>query len=90
MKSEDYHGGETEFHGAGGEWKVARQRLTLGRAARRAGGRSRTRNHAARRTSITGDNEGTGFFDVNQRNGWRWNTAKGFLAPARSAPTCAS
>ena len=28
VKSEDYHGGRSEFHGEGGEWKVARQRLT--------------------------------------------------------------
>ena len=29
-----------------------------------------------------GDNEGAGYFDVNQRAGWRWNTAKAFLKPA--------
>jgi len=28
-----------------------------------------------------GDNEGVGYFLVNQRNGWRWNTAKAFLRP---------
>jgi choline dehydrogenase len=28
-----------------------------------------------------GDNEGVGFFEVNQKNGWRWNTAKAFLRP---------
>ena len=49
VKSEDHYGGKTAFHGAGGEWKVARQRLTLGRAPRRAGGRGRARHHAARR-----------------------------------------
>ena len=27
LKSEDHHGGKTPLHGAGGEWKVARQRL---------------------------------------------------------------
>ncbi len=30
-----------------------------------------------------GDNEGTGYFHVNQRRGWRWSTAKGFLRPAQ-------
>ena len=29
-----------------------------------------------------GDNEGVGYFDVNQRGGIRWNAAKGFLRPA--------
>ena len=28
-----------------------------------------------------GDNEGVGYFQVNQKNGWRWNTAKAFLRP---------
>ena len=32
----------------------------------------------------TGDNEGVGYFDVNQRAGWRWNASKAFLRPARS------
>ncbi len=29
----------------------------------------------------TGDNEGVGYFKVNQRAGWRWTTAKAFLRP---------
>ena len=28
-----------------------------------------------------GNNEGVGYFDVNQKNGWRWNTAQAFLRP---------
>jgi choline dehydrogenase len=28
-----------------------------------------------------GDNEGVGYFEVNQKAGWRWNTAKAFLRP---------
>jgi choline dehydrogenase len=28
-----------------------------------------------------GDNEGVGYFEVNQKSGWRWNTAKAFLRP---------
>ncbi|MFM7802582.1 MAG: GMC family oxidoreductase, partial [Limnohabitans sp.] len=28
-----------------------------------------------------GTNEGVGYFEVNQKNGWRWNTAKAFLRP---------
>ena len=32
-------------------------------------------------TSTAADNEGVGYFQVNQKNGWRWNTAKAFLRP---------
>ncbi|MBU3651227.1 MAG: choline dehydrogenase, partial [Limnohabitans sp.] len=28
-----------------------------------------------------GSNEGVGYFEVNQRSGWRWNTARAFLRP---------
>jgi choline dehydrogenase len=28
-----------------------------------------------------GDNEGVSYFEVNQKSGWRWNTAKAFLRP---------
>ena len=33
-----------------------------------------------------GDNEGSGFFEVNQKRGVRWNAAKGFLRPAMKRP----
>ena len=29
----------------------------------------------------TGDNEGVGYFEVNQKSGFRWNTANAFLRP---------
>lgn len=29
-----------------------------------------------------GSNEGVGYFEVNQKSGWRWNTSKAFLRPA--------
>ena len=32
-----------------------------------------------------GDNEGTGYFEVNQRRGVRWSAARGFLKPALMA-----
>ncbi len=49
LKSEDHHGGASALHGAGGEWKVARQRLDLGHPQGRAGGRQGIRHPAARR-----------------------------------------
>ena len=33
-----------------------------------------------------GDNEGVGYFQVNQRRGRRWIAARGFLKPALSRP----
>ncbi|MFB9246020.1 GMC family oxidoreductase N-terminal domain-containing protein [Massilia antarctica] len=80
-KSEDYHGGASELHGTGGEWRVEKQRLSwqLLDAFR----------DAAEQTGIRktedfngGDNEGCNYFDVNQKRGIRWNTAKAFLKPA--------
>jgi choline dehydrogenase len=67
-------------HGHGGEWRVERQRLrwdvldAFARAAEQAG-------IPATDDFNAGDNEGVGYFEVNQRKGWRWNTAKAFLRP---------
>src|SRR5690606_25220720 len=82
IRSEDNYRGAAPFHGAGGEWKVARQRLrwdileAFRDAAEEMG--------IPRRDDFNdGDNEGSGFFEVNQRNGIRWTAAKAFLRPAR-------
>lgn len=72
----------SDLHGHGGEWRIEKQRLRwdilddFARAAEATGIKpSRDFN--------TGDNEGVGYFDVNQRSGWRWNTSKAFLRPAK-------
>ena len=79
-KHEDYYKGADAMHGAGGEWRVERQRLrwdvldAFAQAAQQAGiPHSEDFNR--------GDNEGVGYFQVNQKQGWRWNTAKAFLRP---------
>jgi choline dehydrogenase len=79
-KHEDYYRGADALHGAGGEWRVERQRLrwdildAFAQAAQEAGiPHSEDFNR--------GSNEGVGYFQVNQKNGWRWNTAKAFLRP---------
>ena len=73
--------GETlRHHNAGGEWRIERQRLrwdildAFAQAAVQAG-------VPATDDFNRGNNEGVGYFEVNQRNGWRWNTAKAFLRP---------
>ncbi|SEL37902.1 Choline dehydrogenase [Roseovarius azorensis] len=80
-RSEDYVDGPSEMHGAGGEWRVDNQRLHWDvldhwRDAAVAAGLPRTMDFN------TGDNEGVGYFRVNQRNGWRLNTARAFLRTA--------
>jgi choline dehydrogenase-like flavoprotein len=77
MSEEDFSG----VHARGGEWRIERPRVrwrildAWAEAAEQAGiPRVRDFN--------TGDNEGSSYFQVNQRSGVRWNTSKAFLAPA--------
>ncbi len=84
-RSEDQVRGPDEFHGAGGEWRVEEMRLSWEILdAFRA---------AAAEIGIPpiddfnrGDNEGCGYFQVNQKRGVRWSTAKAFLRPALGRP----
>ncbi|MEO0682123.1 MAG: GMC family oxidoreductase N-terminal domain-containing protein [Pseudomonadota bacterium] len=84
LKSEDHHDGG-DGHARGGEWRVEKQRLrwdildAFADAAEAAGlPRSEDFNR--------GDNEGVGYFEVNQRRGRRWSAATGFLRPAENRP----
>ena len=80
MQHEDHYLGADERHGAGGEWRVEKQRLrwdildAFAEAAVQAG-------VPASADFNRGNNEGVGYFQVNQRKGWRWNSAKAFLRP---------
>jgi choline dehydrogenase len=73
------------LHTRGGEWRVelARIRWDILDAFR----------DAAEQAGIPkvedfnrGNNEGCGYFHVNQKTGVRWNTAKGFLRPVEQRP----
>ncbi len=85
LRHEDHHGGADALHGAGGEWRVERQRLrwdildAFAAAAQQAG-------IPATDDFNRGDNEGVGYFEVNQRRGWRWNAARAFLRPVERRP----
>lgn len=85
LKSEDHHGGKSALHGSGGEWKVARQRLgwDILKAVQEG---AEEFGIMPRADFNDGNNEGSGLFEVNQRRGIRWNTAKGFLRPALKRP----
>ncbi len=67
-------------HETGGEWRIEKQRLrwdvldAFAQAAVQAG-------VPANDDFNRGSNEGVGYFEVNQKSGWRWNTAKAFLRP---------
>ncbi|KOC30161.1 choline dehydrogenase [Comamonas testosteroni] len=66
--------------GGSGEWRVEKQRLrwdildAFAQAAQQAG-------IPATDDFNRGCNEGVGYFEVNQKSGLRWNTAKAFLRP---------
>lgn len=81
LKHEDDADGASEMHAVGGEWHVDHQRLRwqvlddMIEACVEAG-IPRTRDFN------TGDNEGVGYFRVNQKAGLRLNTARAFLKPA--------
>lgn len=85
LKSEDHHAGPSEMHNAGGEWKVARQRLTWDILKAVQEGAEEFGIHP-RDDFNCGTNEGSGFFEVNQKNGVRWSAADGFLRPALKRP----
>ena len=98
MAHEDHHrldggadpvtGGNSRFsdlHGHGGEWRIEKQRLRWDILEAFA--------DAAVETGVprspdfsSSDEEGVGYFEVNQKAGWRWNASKAFLRPAKGRP----
>ena len=84
-RHEDHWRGGDDHHGAGAEWRVEKQRLrwdlldAFAQAAVQAG-------IPASDDFNRGDNEGVGYFEVNQRRGVRWNASKAFLRPVQHRP----
>jgi choline dehydrogenase len=83
LRSEDHYQGASDNHGAGGEWRVEEPRLSWEildafREACAEVGIPPTQDFNR------GNNEGCGYFQVNQKAGVRWNTAKAFLKPVRN------
>ncbi|MFM9885835.1 MAG: GMC family oxidoreductase [Burkholderiales bacterium] len=81
-KTEDHWQGAHAMHGAGGEWRVEKQRLSWEILD--------AFQDAAAEVGIPkmedfngGDNEGSSRFEVNQRRGIRWNATKAFLRPVK-------
>ncbi len=71
---------KSDEHASGGEWRVEQQRLSweILEAFRQAAVQY---GIPAVDDFNTGDNEGIGFFHVNQKRGRRWSAARGFLKP---------
>ncbi|MGZ0700890.1 GMC family oxidoreductase [Pseudomonas piscis] len=84
-KSENHFAGASQVHGSTGEWRVERQRLSwpILDAFRSAAEQSGIPNID---DFNGGDNEGCGYFQVNQKAGVRWNAAKAFLKPIARRP----
>jgi choline dehydrogenase-like flavoprotein len=82
---EDHFLGESVHHGVGGGWRIEAPRISwkvldvVAAAAVEMG-------VPVVADFNTGDNEGVGYFHVNQRRGRRWSSARGFLKPALSRP----
>ncbi|MGB3500263.1 MAG: GMC family oxidoreductase N-terminal domain-containing protein [Mesorhizobium sp.] len=85
VKSENHQSRSGRFHGQSGELRVERQRLSwpILDAVR----------EAAEEMGVPkaddfngGDNFGSGYFEVNQKAGFRFNAARAFLKPVRNRP----
>ncbi|HVG52412.1 MAG TPA: GMC family oxidoreductase N-terminal domain-containing protein [Xanthobacteraceae bacterium] len=83
IKHEDYEGGASAVHGAGGELHVEPQRNwwpvldVIKDAAKQAGCKECADFNA-------GDNEGIGIYNAITHKGWRASTSKAFLKPVRA------
>jgi choline dehydrogenase-like flavoprotein len=84
LRHEDHVDGG-EHHGQGGEWRIEHPRTrwrvldAFADAAEQAG-------IPKVADFNTGDNSGVGYFQVNQKAGRRWSSARGFLKPALNRP----
>ncbi|HET9903955.1 MAG TPA: GMC family oxidoreductase N-terminal domain-containing protein [Xanthobacteraceae bacterium] len=84
-RHEDHYLGADEMHAAGGELRVEPPRVRWAvldawrRAAEQAGIKPIDDFNR-------GDNEGSSYFQVNQRRGRRWSAARAFLKPVLSRP----
>mgnify|MGYP002640915176 FL=1 len=82
LKSEDQHAlPADDMHARGGEWRVENPRVSWDildafRDAAAQAGLPNTDDFNR------GDNEGCGYFQVNQKRGVRWNTSRAFLKSA--------
>ncbi len=82
IKSEDHYLGKNKFHGSDGEVRVESMRLhweilEAFREASLQAGISKIPDFNK------GDNEGSSYFEVNQKKGVRWNAVSAYLKPIK-------
>jgi len=84
-RSQKHFAGNSDVHGSDGEWRVEQQRYSwpILDAFREAAAQSAIESVS---DFNTGDNQGCGYFQVNQRRGVRWNASKAFLRPVLKRP----
>jgi choline dehydrogenase-like flavoprotein len=85
LAHEDHVDGANAFHARGGEWRVEHPRVRWAildaiRDAAAEAGIPKVPDFN------TGDNEGSSYFQVNQKAGRRWSAARGFLKPVLNRP----
>ena len=85
LKHEDHISPPDAFHRSGGEWRVEPPRIRWAildavRDAAEVAGIKKVSDFN------TGDNEGSSYFQVNQKRGRRWSAARGFLKPVLGRP----
>ena len=85
LRHEDHIDGAGPFHGSGGEWRVEHPRMRWKildeiRTAAEGVGIPKVDDFN------TGTNEGSSYFQVNQKAGRRWSAARGFLKPVLGRP----
>ncbi|WP_422011124.1 GMC family oxidoreductase [Reyranella sp.] len=84
-KLDNHFLGDTEHHGAGGEWRVEESRVrweVLDAVIKAA-----TEMGIPQTADFnTGDNTGVGYFHVNQKRGIRMSAARAFLKPVLKRP----
>ncbi|MDP2011353.1 MAG: GMC family oxidoreductase N-terminal domain-containing protein, partial [Phenylobacterium sp.] len=85
LAQEDHIAPVGDHHRSGGEWRVEHPRMRWGvldafSAAAEMAGIPVVADFNG------GDNEGVGYFQVNQKAGRRWSAARGFLKPVLTRP----
>jgi choline dehydrogenase len=85
LRHEDHIAPPNPLHRSGGEWRVEYPRIRWAildaiREAAASAGIPKIDDFN------TGDNEGSSYFQVNQKRGRRWSAARGFLKPVLKRP----
>jgi choline dehydrogenase len=85
LKHEDHASPPNTLHRSGGEWRVEYPRMRWAILDRI---QDALESAGIRRVADfnTGDNEGSSYFQVNQKRGRRWSAARGFLKPVLHRP----